>query len=101
AHMSHVIAVMYLGRIVEIGDASKVATAPQHPYTQALFAAALPAHPDERRDEVVRSGEVPRPPHPPAGRRLHPRGPEAKAARPQHEPKLKVAGGREVACHLY
>jgi len=101
AHMSHVIAVMYLGRIVEIGDASKVATAPQHPYTQALFAAALPAHPDERRDEVVLSGEVPSPLNPPAGCRFHPRCPKVMAACSQHEPKLKVAGGREVACHLY
>src|SRR6185437_17055650 len=49
AHMSHTIAVMYLGRIVEFGDAREVANNPQHPYTRALFAASLPAHPDERR----------------------------------------------------
>ena len=55
AHMSHVIAVMYLGRIVEMGAAARVAAAPQHPYTQALFAAALPAHPDEQREEIVLS----------------------------------------------
>src|SRR5436189_4440603 len=49
AHMSHVIAVMYLGRIVEIGEAAQVAMAPQHPYTQARFAAARPSHSDESR----------------------------------------------------
>jgi oligopeptide/dipeptide ABC transporter ATP-binding protein len=101
AHMSHVIAVMYLGRIVEIGDAVQVATAPQHPYTQALFAAALPAHPDERREEVVLAGEVPSPLNPPAGCRFHPRCPKVMASCSQHEPKLKPAGGRQVACHLY
>ncbi|HUO62999.1 MAG TPA: dipeptide ABC transporter ATP-binding protein [Terriglobales bacterium] len=101
AHMSHVIAVMYLGRIVEIGDAAQVATAPQHPYTQALFAAALPAHPDERREEVVLAGEVPSPLNPPTGCRFHPRCPKVMAHCSQEEPKLKLASGRQVACHLY
>ena len=101
AHMSHVIAVMYLGRIVEIGDAAQVALAPRHPYTQALFAAALPAHPDERREDVVLMGEVPSPLNPPTGCRFHPRCPKVMAHCSQHEPKLKLTGGREVACHLY
>jgi len=101
AHMSHVIAVMYLGRIVEIGEALRVATAPQHPYTQALFAAALPAHPDERRDEVVLAGEVPSPLNPPAGCRFNPRCPKVMPVCSQEEPKLKLAEGRQVACHLF
>jgi oligopeptide/dipeptide ABC transporter ATP-binding protein len=101
AHMSHVIAVMYLGRIVEIGEAARVATAPQHPYTQALFAAALPSHPDDRRDEVVLAGEVPSPLNPPAGCRFHPRCPQVMPVCSQEEPKLKLTGGRQVACHLY
>jgi oligopeptide/dipeptide ABC transporter ATP-binding protein len=101
AHMSHVIAVMYLGRVVEIGDAAQVALAPRHPYTQALFAAALPAHPDERREDVVLAGEVPSPLNPPTGCRFHPRCPKVMAHCSQHEPKLKLTGGREVACHLY
>jgi ABC-type oligopeptide transport system ATPase subunit len=79
AHMSHVIAVMYLGRIVEIGEAAQVAMAPQHPYTQALFAAALPSHPDERRDDVPLFGEVPSPLNPPAGLPLPPTLPEGDA----------------------
>src|SRR5262249_59887431 len=53
AHMSHTIAVMYLGQIVEIGDAATVANRPRHPYTQALFAAALPSHPSARHDDTV------------------------------------------------
>ena len=101
AHMSHVIAVMYLGRIVEIGDAARVATAPQHPYTKALFAAALPSHPDEQREEIVLAGEVPSPLNPPAGCRFHPRCPQVMSHCGKEEPKLKPAGGVSVACHLY
>jgi oligopeptide/dipeptide ABC transporter ATP-binding protein len=101
AHMSHVIAVMYLGRIVEIGEAAQVAKAPQHPYTQALFAAALPSHPDERRDDVPLFGEVPSPLNPPSGCRFHPRCPKVMPTCSQEEPKLKVSGARQVACHLY
>ncbi len=101
AHMSHVIAVMYLGRIVELGPASEVAARPAHPYTQALFAAALPAHPDERRDEIVLAGEVPSPLNPPTGCRFHPRCPQVMARCSQEEPKLRTVGGVAVACHLY
>jgi oligopeptide transport system ATP-binding protein len=101
AHMSHVIAVMYLGRIVEMGAAARVASAPQHPYTQALFAAALPAHPDEQREEIVLAGEVPSPLNPPAGCRFHPRCPKVMAHCSREEPQLKSSHGREVACHLY
>ena len=101
AHMSHVIAVMYLGRIVEIGEAARVASAPQHPYTKALFAAALPSHPDEQREEIVLAGEVPSPLNPPAGCRFHPRCPQVLSRYSREEPKLKPAAGVSVACHLY
>jgi oligopeptide/dipeptide ABC transporter ATP-binding protein len=101
AHMSHVIAVMYLGRVVEIGDAAQIASAPQHPYTQALFAAALPGHPDERREETVLAGEVPSPLNPPPGCRFHPRCPKVMTVCSQEEPKLKLGEGRQVACHLF
>ena len=101
AHMSHEIAVMYLGRIVEIGDAERVARAPQHPYTQALFAAALPSHPDEQREEIVLAGEVPSPLNPPAGCRFHPRCPQVMARCSREEPKLKSSHGREISCHLF
>jgi oligopeptide/dipeptide ABC transporter ATP-binding protein len=99
--MSHTIAVMYLGQIVEIGDAQTVATRPQHPYTQALFAAALPSHPSETRQELVLSGEVPSPLNPPAACRFHPRCPHAMPRCSTEEPVLRSADGRMVSCHLY
>src|SRR5207253_10820006 len=93
AHMSHAIAVMYLGKIVEVGDADTVSKSPKHPYTQALFSAALPSHPDERRDEIILAGEVPSPIAPPAGCHLHPRCPYAPPRCSSEEPKLLAESG--------
>jgi oligopeptide/dipeptide ABC transporter ATP-binding protein len=101
AHMSHAIAVMYLGKIVEWGAADAVALAPQHPYTRALFAAALPVDLDGPRAEVPLSGEVPSPIDPPGGCRFHPRCPFALPHCATEEPVLREAEGRLVACHLY
>jgi oligopeptide/dipeptide ABC transporter ATP-binding protein len=101
AHMSHTIAVMYLGKIVEYGPAKTIATDPRHPYTQALFAAALPAHPDETREEIILTGEVPSPVNPPAGCRFHPRCPHVFGRCSVEVPLLRGTHGREVACHLY
>jgi oligopeptide/dipeptide ABC transporter ATP-binding protein len=101
AHMSHTIAVMYLGKIVEVGDARVIAQNPQHPYTKALFSAALPSHPDERREEIILSGEVPSPVNPPAGCRFHPRCPSVMDRCRGEIPSLQVTAGRRVACHLY
>ncbi len=101
AHMSREIAVMYLGRIAEIGDGASIAADPKHPYTQALFSAALPAHPDEIREEVLVSGEVPSPIAPPSGCRFHTRCPFAMPRCSTDEPQLQSVAGRDVACHLY
>jgi oligopeptide/dipeptide ABC transporter ATP-binding protein len=101
AHMSHTIAVMYLGKIVETGKARALARGPKHPYTEALFSAALPSHPDERREEIILTGEVPSPINPPSGCRFHPRCPQAMARCAEQEPDLKNSEGRLVACHLY
>ena len=101
AHMSHTIAVMYLGKVVEIGEADRIATNPKHPYTQALFAAALPAHPDEKREEIILPGEVPSPIAPPSGCHFHPRCQHAMEHCSREEPKLKPEAGRQVACYLY
>ncbi|MGC2201660.1 MAG: dipeptide ABC transporter ATP-binding protein [Stellaceae bacterium] len=101
AHMSHTIAVMYLGKIVERGEARSLARAPKHPYTEALFSAALPSHPDERREEIILPGEVPSPLNPPSGCRFHPRCPHAMPRCAQQEPMLTDQEDCLVACHLY
>ena len=101
AHMSHTIAVMYLGKIVESGAARELALAPKHPYTEALFSAALPSHPDERREEIILPGEVPSPLNPPSGCRFHPRCPQAMARCTEDVPALLETERRLVACHLY
>ena len=101
AHMSHTIAVMYLGQLVEIGEADTVAGAPKHPYTQALFSAALPSHPGDKREEVIVTGEVPSPVAPPPGCRFHPRCPHAMDRCATDVPALSPHAGRQVACHLY
>jgi oligopeptide/dipeptide ABC transporter ATP-binding protein len=100
AHMSHTIAVMYLGKIVESGEAKRLARAPKHPYTEALFSAALPSHPDERREEIILPGEVPSPLKPPGGCRFHPRCPHAMPRCAEEEPVLAAVEDRLVACHL-
>jgi len=101
AHMSRTIAVMYLGRIVEWGDAEAVALHARHPYTQALFAAALPVDLDAARAEVALAGEVPSPLAPPSGCRFHPRCPFSMPHCATQEPALRPESGRLVACHLY
>jgi oligopeptide/dipeptide ABC transporter ATP-binding protein len=101
AHMSHEIVVMYLGKIVESGEARTLAHRALHPYTKALFSAALPSHPDERREEVVLPGEVPSPLNPPSGCHFHPRCPHAMPRCALEVPALARVEGRMVACHLY
>ena len=101
-HLSTNIAVMYLGKIVEFGSSDELRHKPLHPYTQALFSAALPSHPDEQREEMIIAGEVPSPLNPPAGCRFHPRCPFAKPVCSEIEPVLRSAtNGHQVACHLY
>jgi oligopeptide/dipeptide ABC transporter ATP-binding protein len=101
-HLSTTIAVMYLGKIVEFSTSEGLRTKPLHPYTQALFSAALPAHPDEQREEIILSGEVPSPLNPPLGCRFHPRCPFVKPICSEVEPALKLLDtGHQVACHLY
>jgi oligopeptide/dipeptide ABC transporter ATP-binding protein len=101
AHMSHQIVVMYLGKIVESGEAQALAGHALHPYTKALFSAALPSHPDERREEVVLPGEVPSPLNPPTGCAFHPRCPHAMPRCAVEAPVLAQVEDRLVACHLY
>jgi oligopeptide/dipeptide ABC transporter ATP-binding protein len=102
AHMSHQIAVMYLGKLVEVADGLELCATPLHPYTKALFAASLPSHPDEPREEIVLSGEVPSALDPPRGCHFHPRCPFAMPRCSEQEPPLaELSRGHWVACHLY
>jgi oligopeptide/dipeptide ABC transporter ATP-binding protein len=101
-YMTHQTAVMYLGQIVEYAPTETLYTTPLHPYTKALFSAALPAHPDVQREEIVLSGEVPSPIDPPAGCRFHPRCPVAVEQCASIAPALReVEPQHTVACHLY
>jgi len=103
-HISHRIAVMYLGKIVEEAASDEMVERPLHPYTQALFAAALPADPDDQASEVVVRGSVPSALNPPSGCRFHTRCPFAMHKCAEVEPKLKnveATSDRLVACHLY
>ncbi len=101
-YIAHRTAVMYLGRIVEHATTEALYQTPRHPYTKALFSAALPADPDAPREEIILSGEVPSPIDPPSGCAFHPRCPSALAECARVEPVLKaVAPGHRVACHLY
>ena len=102
AHISHRIAVMYLGQIIELADSLELCTNPLHPYTQALFTAALPSHPDERHEKLTITGEVPSALHPPSGCRFHPRCPHAMSRCAIEAPIPKeVAPHHTAACHLY
>ena len=101
-HLSTTVAVMYLGKIVELATSEQLRTQPLHPYAQALFSAALPVHPDEQREEIIVTGEIPSPLNPPSGCRFHPRCPFAKPICSEVEPVLKqVDTDHQVACHLF
>lgn len=102
AHISHRIAVMYLGKLVELGESQDLAGQPLHPYTKALFTAALPTHPDDKHEETLIAGEVPSALNPPTGCRFHPRCPYAMPRCSQEDPLPKEVSPRHVvACHLY
>jgi oligopeptide/dipeptide ABC transporter ATP-binding protein len=101
-YMAGEVAVMYLGKIVEKAKTKELFTHPLHPYTKALFSAALPGHPDDTREEIILTGEVPSPINPPSGCRFHPRCPFVKPECSRVVPVEKeVSRGHMVACHLY
>lgn len=101
-HVSNTIGVMYLGKMVEVTGNKELYRNPLHPYTKALFSAALPSDPDRARDEIVLSGEVPSPLNPPVGCSFHPRCPQVMPRCSEAGPLLKeISPVHQVACHLY
>jgi oligopeptide transport system ATP-binding protein len=100
-HMSHRVGVMYLGKLVETAESEELYRNRLHPYTEALYSAALPSHPDDQREEIILPGEVPSPLNPPSGCRFHPRCLHAMSVCSQEEPQLEDVGANHlVACHL-
>jgi oligopeptide/dipeptide ABC transporter ATP-binding protein len=101
-YMANQTAVMYLGQLVEYAETEELYQNPLHPYTKALFSAALPSHPDLIREDIVLTGEVPSPINPPTGCRFHPRCPFAMDQCAEVAPEEKeVAPGHLISCHLY
>jgi peptide/nickel transport system ATP-binding protein/oligopeptide transport system ATP-binding protein len=97
--MADRIAVTYLGKVVETGDAKQIIDEPNHPYTKALVSVVPVPDPDDQREKILLTGETPNPIDLPTGCRFHPRCPFAKANCDEIEPELKLQeDGRMVAC---
>ena len=100
-HISTRVAVMYLGRIVEIASSRDLYTAPKHPYTEALLSAIPIPDPTVSRKRIVIEGDVPNPIRPPSGCHFHPRCPRAEARCTSEAPLLReITPGRLSACHF-
>jgi oligopeptide/dipeptide ABC transporter ATP-binding protein len=100
-HISERVAVMYLGRVVEMGPTSEVIAAPKHPYTQALLSAVPVLNPATRRERIVLHGDPPSPGAIPTGCRFHTRCPSVMEICRREDPAEATFGRRTVSCHLH
>jgi len=101
-HVSNRIAVMYLGKIIELTSNKKLLAKPLHPYTQALMSAVPVLDPDKKKKRITLKGDVPSPINPPSGCRFHPRCPKAMEICPRVEPQwAEVEPSHFTMCHLY
>jgi oligopeptide transport system ATP-binding protein len=100
-HVSDRVAVMYLGKIVEIAPATKIYSDSQHPYTRALLSAVPIPDPTRKAERIVLEGDVPSPINPPPGCSFHPRCPFAEKICVEKEPELAFDGTHGVSCHLF
>jgi oligopeptide transport system ATP-binding protein len=101
-HICDRIAVMYLGRIVELARDKDLYTSPSHPYTIALLSAVPIPDPDISKRRIILEGDVPSPVHPPQGCHFHTRCPQKKEGCETNIPKMvEIGGGHFVACHLF
>ena len=100
-HMCDRIAVMYVGRLVEIADSDKLLRRPLHPYTEALVSAIPPADPEIKLNRIVLEGDIPSPANPPPGCVFHPRCVYAQEQCEREEPQLEeVQPGHFASCHF-
>ncbi|WP_368653208.1 ABC transporter ATP-binding protein [Ornithinibacillus sp. 4-3] len=101
-HMTDRVAVMYLGKIVEVAETEDLFDNPKHPYTQALLSAVPISHPKEKRERVILTGDVPSPANPPSGCTFHTRCPFAMDICKQVAPQtIEFENGHSAKCHLY